>query len=277
MFSEEGHKNIFEVRRKRKISSQLIRIRRRKRGSFLPMKVERREPTPNLSILSIQEAVLGDIQTSDGEIFIVGGGPSLVGFGFSSLTDKCTLAVNKSVFHIPNLNYFISVDYTFLRKVSKEVFNSIRVKKFFVADFSYPSLKEVNGQITDTRYDMTYDLRDYNVLIRARKQEGIGYTFDDFRTGRNSGFCALQLAVIFGFRKIYLLGMDLNQRGKTHYHEGYGERVKTFVPKLDKYYDYFKIGLEQLHQERPDIQVVSCSPISRLNDVIPFRNFCEVV
>ena len=278
MFSKRGYKNIFEVRRKEeKISSQIIRIERRRRNSFRSTKIRGHGRTPSLPIPSIQEVVLEDIQSSDGEVFVVGGGPSLVGFDFSTLVNRCTIAVNKSVFHIPNPNYFISVDYTFLRKVTKAVFNPIRAKKFFVADFSYSFMKEVDKQITDTRYNMRYDLSGYNILIRAYKQEGIGYTFEDFRTGRNSGFCALQLAVIFGFKKIYLLGIDLNQQGKTHFHEGYGERAKTFVPKLNTYYDYFKVALEQLKSERPDIQVTSCSPSSRLNDVIPFKNFCEVL
>ena len=255
----------------------MIRIERRRRNSFRSTKIRRHGRTPNLPIPSIQEVVLEDIQSSDGEVFIVGGGPSLAGFDFSSLTDRCTIAVNKSVFHIPNPNYFISVDYTFLRKVSKAVFNSIPAKKFFVADFSHPFLKEVNKQITDTRYNMVYDLSDYNILIRAYKQEGIGYTFEDFRTGRNSGFCALQLAIILGFKKIYLLGIDLNKQGKTHYHEGYGEKVKTFVPKLDEYYNYFRIGLKQLQQERPDIQVFSCSPDSRLHNIIPYCSTKEVL
>lgn len=252
-----------------------MRNKRRVPRTTRVIKVKQSSRAVNTPITLVHKAILEDVQSS-GEVFVVGGGPSLRNFDFHTLTDKCAIAVNKSVFHIPNPNYFISVDYTFLRKVSKTLFKSIPAKKFFVADFGYPSLKEVDKRITDTRFNLTYDLRDYDLLIKAYKQEGIGYTFKDFRTGKNSGFCALQLAVIFGFKKIYLLGIDLNQRGKTHYHEGYGERVKTFVPKLDEYHDYFKIGLEQLKSERPDIQVISCSPNSRLNGVIPYRSIEEV-
>lgn len=231
---------------------------------------------PKSPISSVNEDILKDARTSSREVYIVGGGPSLENFDFSLLADKCTITINKSIFHVPDPNYFISVDYTFLRKVSRAVFNPIPAKKFFVADFSHPFLKEVDKQITDTRHNMAYDLSDYDILIRAHKQEGIGYTFKEFRTGRNSGFCAFQLAVILGFTKIYLLGIDLNKEGKTHYHEGYGERPKTFVPKLDEYYNYFKMGLEQLQQERPDIQVISCSANSRLNDIIQYWNSEEV-
>lgn len=238
------------------------------------LRIKLRRPArsvPKLSVSLIQEAIPMNIKTSGGEVYIVGGGPSLKGFNFSTLADKCTIVVNKSIFHVPNPNYFISVDYTFLKKVDRGVFGIIPAKKFFVADFSHIFLKEIGKQIVDTRYDMTYNLRDYNILIRAHKQEGIGYTFKEFRTGRNSGFCALQLAVIFGFKKIYLLGMDLGSQGKTHYHEGYGEPPFSFSSKLNEYYNYFKVGLEQLRCERPDIQVVSCSSISRLNNIIPYN------
>ena len=230
-----------------------------------------------MTVPLIHEAILEDVQSSDKTAFVVGGGPSLKNFDFSLLANKCTIAVNKSIFHIPNPTYFISVDYTFLRKVDKKVFNSISTKKFFVADFSHSFLKEVNGRITDTRYNMTYNLRDYNLLIRAYKQEGIGYTFKDFRTGRNSGFCALQLAIILGFKKIYLLGLDLGKQEVTHYHGGYGEKIDSFNLKLDTYYNYFKVGLEQLKQERPDVQVISCSPSSKLNRHIQYVSDKEVL
>jgi len=264
MFSKGRYENIFEVRKGREMSVKPFPTR--------TTKIKRRRKSISLPIPSIREAVLEDTQSFHGEVYIVGGGPSLKNFDFSTLTNKCTIVVNKSIFHTPNPNYFISVDYTFLQKVRTKNFHSIPVKKFFVADFSHPFLKEVNGQITDTRYNLTYDLRDYNLLIRAYKREGIGYTFKDFRTGRNSGFCALQLAVIFDFKKIYLLGIDLDKQRQTHYHEGYGERLNSFNSKLDEYYNYFKIGLEQLKRERPDIQVISCSPSSRLNQTIEYQD-----
>jgi len=169
------------------------------------------------------------------------------------------------------------VDYTFLSKVDRGVFNSISAKKFFVADFSHPFLKEDNKRIVDTRYDLIYNLQGYDLLIRARKQKGIGYAFNDFRTGRNSGFCAFQLAVIFGFKKIYLLGIDLNKQETTHYHGGYGENAASFNSKLDTYYNYFKIGLEELKQDKPDIQVISCSKVSRLNSCIKYLSIDEIL
>lgn len=222
------------------------------------------------TIVPVQKKFLKDAQALGSEVYIVGGGSSLTGFDFKTLINKCTIAVNKSVFNVPNRNYFVTVDYTFLSKIRRESFDAISTTKFFIADFGYPFMKEVNGVVVDSRYNMQYDIHGFDALVKAKGQEGIGYTFADFRTGTNSGFCALQLAVILGFKKIHLLGIDLNHQGNTHYHGGYGEHPKIFNSKLDAYFNYFKIGLEKLKQERPGIKVVSCSKDSRLNEIIPY-------
>lgn len=204
------------------------------------------------------------------EVYVIGGGPSLKNFNFFGLTHKDTIVTNKSILNVPLPSYFITVDYTFPKKIGLDNFKQVHTSKVFVADFSHPFLKEKDGRIVDTRHDMVYNLENFNVIIKSHKSEGIGYSLDDFRTGLNSGFCALQLAVILDYKKIYLLGMDLCVTNQTHYHSGYGEGSSSFKSKLDKYYDYFKAGLEQLKRERPDIQVVSCSPNSRLNTIVPY-------
>ena len=51
------------------------------------------------------------------EVFIIGGGSSLKNFQFECLTDRDTITINMSIFHVPNPNYFITVDYTFLYKM----------------------------------------------------------------------------------------------------------------------------------------------------------------
>lgn len=210
-------------------------------------------------------------------VFVVAGGPSLGNFNFCSLQDEDTIAVNKSVFYVPNPNFFISVDYTFLKKVSHSDFNKINTTKVFVADLGHPFLREEEGRIVDTRFNLIYCLNEYNMVIKSYKQDGIGLTFNDFRTGKNSGFCALQLAIILGYKEIYLLGVDLNTSDKSsHFHKGYGEPKEKFDSKLPMYYNYFKSGLEEL-QRKSRIQVFSCSERSSLNKIISYRNVQEVL
>lgn len=259
--------------------SPLFNYVRNRNRSRKPTRIVRTSDTLKSSVPIIPTASAKDmyLYSLGEEVYIIGGGPSLKHFNFNVLRNKITIAANKSIFDIPSPDYFISVDYTFLRKVKKYSFSTINAKKFFVADFSHPDLVEIDGQIIDKRFNLVYNLREYDRVIKAQKFLGIGYSFEDFNAGRNSGYCALQLAVILGFKKIYLLGIDLGNQKDTHYHEGYGQSRSIFESKLDEYYEYFLIGLEQLIHERPDIQVISCSKISRLNDIISYCPVEEVL
>lgn len=211
-------------------------------------------------------------------VFLVGGGYSLQGFNFSRLRNEDTIVVNKSIFDVPSPNYFITVDYTFLRKININQFKLIKTTKVFVADFSYSFLKERNGQIVDMRKsNFIYDLNVFNLIIKSYKAEGIGYSFGDFRTGLNSGYCALQLAVVLGYKEIILLGFDLNISDATHYHKGYGEGKDSFKQKLEKYYNYFGMGLGLLTSSNRGIKVYSCSSNSKLNNIIPYCSVKEIL
>ena len=107
--------------------------------------------------------------------------------------------------------------------------------------------------------------------------EGSYSSFNDFRTGLNSGYCALQLAILLGYEKIYLLGIDLNPTSSTHYHKGYGTKIKRFHALLLDYFKHFKEGLEQIKKDDKGIEVISCSPTSKLNSIIQYQNIEEVL
>lgn len=214
--------------------------------------------------------------TDHDSVFVIGGGPCLKDFDFSKLADKHTIAVNKAILSVPNLEYFISVDFTFLNKIDKNKVRSCPATKIFVADLSYSFLKEMDGRIVDTRFNLVYKLQDFDTIIKCRKQSGMGLTLKDFRTGKNSGFCALQLAVALGFKTIYLLGMTLRTTDQTHFHGGYGESKEKFDKKLEEYFSFFKNGLLEL-RSKSDIEVISCSSNSRLNSIIPFKDVSGVL
>ena len=203
-------------------------------------------------------------------VYIIGGGTSLKGFDFSKLENKTTIAVNKSYKYVPNLDYFITIDFTVLRKINYSIIKS-NATKIFVANFSVTSLKEIDGKIVDTRWNLVYGLQDFDMIVKSRKAEGIGLTLKDFRTGNNSGYCAFQLAVALGYAEIYLLGIDLVCNENSHFHEGYGEDSKLFSEKLNEYYFSWIQGIEELKKKRPDIKVYSCSKISRLNNIIIYK------
>lgn len=206
-------------------------------------------------------------------IYIVAGGPSLSGFNFSSLAGKETIAVNKAIFDVKNPTYFITMDYTFLKKIDIERFRGIKVPKFFVVNFAAGVLAWVDGVIKDVRFGLVYDLKDFTTIQTSSKASGIGTKWDDFRSGTNSGFCAFQLAILFGYKKIYLLGVDLSTKSATHYHGGYGESIETFNKKCDGYLQHWTAGIKELKIAKPEVQVYSCSPVSRLNTIIQYTEF----
>jgi hypothetical protein len=212
-----------------------------------------------------------DAPGSSGVVFIIGGGPSLVDFNFSRLNGRDTIAVNKAILDVPNPKYFVTVDYTFIKKCGKDVIAASSAIKFFVVDKSHEFIKKFGDNYVDTRYGLVYeDLDVFDHVIEAHKQDGFGYDFGDFRTGLNSGYCAVQLAIALGYKTIYLFGFDLSSSGnKTHYHEGYGLSAKSFNGHLDVYLDKFLNGLTQLNGDGK-IKVCSCSSSSRLNTVIPY-------
>jgi len=206
------------------------------------------------------------------EIYIIGGGCSLQNKNLRMLQNKETIVTNKSICYVPNPNWFITMDYTFLRKMGnhfEQTFYNEKIPKVFIANFASPHLEEKNGHIVDIRWNLVYDLRDFNLIIKSYKTSGLGYHFGDFRNGDNTGYSALQLAIILGYTEINLLGLDLQVGQFTHFHKGYGENKDKFQNKLNKYYNYFKNSLAQLKKERPDINIYSCSETSKLNKFLP--------
>jgi len=208
----------------------------------------------------------------DNSVYIVGGGVSLKGFDFKNkLRGKRVIAVNKAINFLPRADFFITMDYTFLRKINNKPYPFCQADKIFVLNLDADYIMFDNGLPVDTRFNLKYELQDFDVVIKSYKTNGIGFKFSDFRNGENSGFCALQFAVIMGFSPIYLLGIDLKCAGNnTHFHNGYGEAKSKFEQKLERYYQMFFVALSLL-KTKSQFKVYSCSPISRLNDVIPFK------
>ena len=205
------------------------------------------------------------------EIFIVGGGSSLRGFDFSKLKDFDTIAVNMSVLDVPNPTYGITADSTIFRKVQEGYFKDTKTTWVLVTNPNHCTMKWRDGKFVHEKNGFVYNLFCMNMIIRNAGVEGIGFSFDDFRTGYNSGFCGFQLAVLLGYKEIYLLGFDLTSSSQCHYHDRYkGRKIKK--ESFDRYYNNFVLALKKIKDET-DIKVYSCSSISRLNKIISYVSF----
>ena len=204
------------------------------------------------------------------DVYIIGGGTSLKGFDFGKLKDKDTIAVNMSAFDVPNPTYCITADSGIFRKVQEGHFKDIGTTWVLVTNPDHCSMKMKNGIFKHVHSGYVYNLFAANMLIKNAGVEGIGFEFKDFKTGYNSGFCAFQLAVLLGYKKIHLLGFDLcEQNTKTHYHSRYKNRKTINNKMFVKFYDNFVLAIGIL-KEKTDIEIISHSKISRLNSFIPY-------
>ena len=171
--------------------------------------------------------------------FVVGGGASLSGFDFNKLNGFDTIAINKAVEFIQNPTYFITTDYSYFLKAALPI-EKIKQKAqytYFVANMEPPYMSFQNNQVIDTRRNFVYeDLYQYTGVIQSTKTTGFGSTLDEFSHGSNSGHCGIQLALLLGYKKIYLLGFDLNTEGQTHFHQSYREiDQRSFKAKVSAY------------------------------------------
>jgi len=214
--------------------------------------------------------------------FVVAGGPSLNGFDFEVLKDKVTIVSNKSIFDVPNPNYFITTDYTFLNYMKKvnlyKNWLEMEAMKFFVVNCISDVIQNKNGVITDTRYNLKYELQDFNKIIICKSAKSMGYNFDNFNSGYNSGFSSFQLAVLLGYNPIYLLGFDMcSSNNDTHYHGGYGKNLTKMNQNLDNYSKHFLTILERLKIEKPELKIISCSKNSLLNKIIEYKPIGDIL
>lgn len=199
--------------------------------------------------------------------FIVGGGESLINFDFEKIKSRDIIAINNSILKVPEGKYFITMDYMFQHKTDIGIWNSFNGTKIFVANFDNNYMIEKDGQIVDSRNNLIYDLSSFNMIIKSYKLNGIGESFKDFRTGKNSGYCGLQLAILMGYTEIYLLGFDLTYKEKTHFHSYYRKDLNTYQKTLDEYYQYFKTGIAQLS----GINIYNCCKKGKLANLLPYK------
>lgn len=208
-------------------------------------------------------------------VFIVGGGHSITARDLQKLAFEDTIVINKSIFYVPNPTWFITLDHSFLIKMrrNRKNFSKINCPKIFVANFSKPYIVEENGIIRDKRFDdLVYNLKDFDIIIKSYTMGNFGLTWNDFRNGDNSGFCGVQLAILLGYKDIRLVGIDLNVGKLSHYHHGYGQPIHKFAKKCENYYRIFAHSIETLKHKKRDVRIYSCSPVSKLNTIIPYKS-----
>jgi hypothetical protein len=197
-------------------------------------------------------------------VFVVCGGNSLKNYELGWLHSEDTIAVNYAAEHFDEPTYFITADSGCIAKSVKSNFWKLtdKTKKVVVINKIHP------------RYDKVKDLLGaFDEYIEQTTSEGdmVLPGFDGFATGKNTGFAALQYAIKLGYKKIYLLGVDLQFTEGDKYFYGKGGNPSPY----ELFYQHYVTGLTILNGT--DISVFSCSPISKLNQHIPFVDLNSLV
>ena len=212
--------------------------------------------------------------------FVVGGGASLSGFDFGQLNGFDTIAINKAVEFIQNPTYFITTDYSYFIKASLPIdkINQKTRYTYFVANMEPSYMSFQNNQIVDTRRNFVYeDLYQYTGVIQTNKSEGFGLTLNEFSHGSNSGHCGIQLALLLGYKKIYLLGFDLNTEGQTHFHQSYREIDQTSFKNRANGYASTLLNALANYQGSQEIINLSNNSVLTTSSHISTESFIDVL
>jgi len=197
------------------------------------------------------------------DIYIIGGGASLRDFDFKKLKNKDCIAINYSIVNVPTSKYFITMDYTFIdyieqktkKQLTKKKFKALPCEKYFVVATNNKYIQKQKDTYIDTRSNYKYDLTGIDRVIPSNIEYGIGHDYEHFVHGCNSGFCALQLALLLGYKNIHLLGFDLTSTYDTHYHMAYMQSKGKFIKRLEVYKKHFYVAIRWIEKNYSEIKI----------------------
>jgi len=197
--------------------------------------------------------------------FIIGGGPSLVGFDFERLRARGrVIAINKAFIYAPFADVVFFMDHaSFYGWLKHGMFGPDAIKAW--DDFNgFRVFLNLRGREVKDAYS-----------VRSLGKIGLPTSLrNGLYHGSNSGFGAIGLAICMGADPIYLLGYDLGNKGNvTHFHGGYGR------PQPETSLRSFKQNLETLAgliTKRGWPKVINLNPSSALT-AFPFSTIEEVL
>jgi hypothetical protein len=184
--------------------------------------------------------------------FIVAGGPSLKGFGFSRLRGEHVIVINKSFLDVPFADVMFAMD----RPLIDDLASGKLGENYRRGFEDFPGVK------------LWLDLSSYTYppgIYSVPSAGEIGWTTslrDGLYHGQNSGYAALGLAIVLGASPIYLLGYDMAKGpgGEKHYHDGYPSGWNPEA--LNIFLKAFQAGAKLLPPGGP--QIVNLNPMSAL-------------
>lgn len=174
----------------------------------------------------------------DKSLFIIASGPSIKELDLGALDRRITMGLNRSFLKYDNTYYHCMFD--------QRLFD------------------DYEAQLKDHRCLFTLEDRPWGVQIQNLGAEGFEHDLSKgIYTGYTISYFALQLAVYMGFKKIFFLGLDLNNPvGQTHFF-GYDHHSanhnQTEFPKMLNSFERAAKTLQQV-----GVEVYNCSIDSKL-------------
>jgi hypothetical protein len=178
--------------------------------------------------------------------FIVAGGPGLIGFDRSWIEGRGRIIViNDSFRLIPDADVLYFHDTRWWNRRRTEVTHCFTGQ---IVTMENPKLERCRS------------LRDLGQLGLSEDPTGL-------KNGDNGGYQAINLAYLFGVRRIVLLGYDLQVlNGRTHWNndcESFGETPEACDRKLQKdFVPCFAYLVAPLR--KANVEVINCTPSSAL-------------
>ena len=183
-------------------------------------------------------------------LFIAASGPSLSAVDPRRLKQETTLAVNDALLRFPGSRYAAIMD---SRK-----------------------LHELHWELRAVDAVFTLEGNSFGVELKYLGTEGFNVDVErGIYSGYTTTYFALQIAVFMGFRRIYLLGLDLAATADRSHFFGNRPLQDRDRPEV---YEKMQRSFEQAapELERLGVEVYNCSPVSRLKR-FPFRSLDEVL
>jgi len=234
------------------------------------LKILKHHKTENVAIIKTPDS-------NPGTIVIMGNGPSLKGVDFNKLRNVDTFGMNGAYRYYYRNNwwptYFACFDYTVTDNHAKEYKKMIEnpnipIKQYFLIRYisNSPKLKYLK--------------------FSNEKVGSFSLDFDTFGYGGNTGVNCCQVASILGYKKIILIGVDCSYVEKVPGSATKGGRLEMIkTPETNPNYffdDYQQKGdrynlpkpgvfhipawrLFAIHAKKQGIDVVNCSPISKVD------------
>lgn len=205
-----------------------------------------------------------------GSCFLAGGHPSLMDENLALLNQPgvMVMAMNNTASVLPRCDFWIGADKPMC--YSPRILKDPRMMKFAMISRRNILAHDIDWKfIPNTYFFGTTEKWDIHNFLNFNR---------DFVWWKNTFYIAMQLLYRLGFRKIYLVGCKFDIEGKKQY--AYDTKLdKDAVNWNKRTYNQVVENMIKIksHFEQKDLELISCTPGSPLNEHFKTMSFEEAV